>query len=199
MSGLGLHGAPFEAVQYQLGGALTLLSTPRVLTMQRALLLTAIAAVLASSCQRDNLCPSNVPGTIATGAGGIQWGGARPIATANLTDVRVQCIPHSAPRPEPRTATPQAGDYYALAVTAGIAVTINDSSRYDAATGYVPLGGNLVFEALSRNNVVLGSSTHYVRLVRSPATQDVSTSIDGLAPDAAALVVTVRARWLYGR
>lgn len=170
-------------------------------------LLASGVVVAAGSCRpqtriSENSCPTRIRGSVAADQSGIGWGGTPPKADAEIRSVAVECLPIVHPAVQTGQTRTDSFTDYRLDSTAYIASLVLDKKfvqRAARSSFAGALTGTVVFDAVSGNGTVLGSTTGTFRLAPGLTNGTASGRISGLSASEIERVVSVRARWEYGR
>ena len=146
---------------------------------------------------QQNLCPTVLPAAPSLSDSTIQWwnGPAKHVyASARITSVSAECIPDGHHTTASDKAARDTFQDYELAITATVTYDISDEASFSIA----PANDSLIFEAMSRSGVVLGSATTPFSLVGGDSTGGTaSAKITGLSSEEVRRLLAVRARWKF--
>jgi hypothetical protein len=142
--------------------------------------------------------PNNIMATPSPSESGIQWGENKPIVTANILSVAIECFP---------VKTYEGGglfggrakNKYEIAATARVSCNIIDKNSYDKSARYPGFESHIIFEALSISGVVLGQALGQYRVVEGAGITTVSVKILDMSFEEVNKVKRVQARWKYGK
>jgi hypothetical protein len=174
--------------------------------MRGSLGAVAVGLLIASLSACDtpkSACPSGLSGSPAKDANLLQWSGDTPTpkVSAVISKVAVECIPEGMPKTEAEGRIRGLHATYVIAATATINQRIADEKWRQNATRFSSLDDAVEFEAVTASGVVLGSGRGKFAVVGGQEFLEstVSGRIEGLTSEEASRVVSVRARWTYGR
>lgn len=136
----------------------------------------------------------NVVTTVESDRSGLGFGGDTPFLTMNITGARSECIPYRLVN-EKESKDNSTHFCYKLPITADIHAVLIDQYRIPA----IPLTAKIRFEAISSNNVILGSSDADVQYHSGQAAEQASSAIYGLNEYEIERVSKIRVYWLYER
>jgi hypothetical protein len=125
-------------------------------------------------------------------AANITWGGALETASADIFQVKIECVPNRHAAADTDTFKRAGYTDYEIAATATVTYKIKDPDVLRAN-----LDAEIKFEAVSQANVVLGSAKGSFQLVRGGAFGTASAKITGLSSEEIRRVRSIRAAWLY--
>jgi hypothetical protein len=88
---------------------------------------------------------------------------------------------------------------YEIATTANVFFNIIDKKFFNSVTLYRDIEANIIFEALTANNVVLASAKGTLKIIKGGNSTTASAKIIGLTLEEIKRVTRVEARWEYGK
>lgn len=138
----------------------------------------------------NNIDVSKIVTKASAGQSGIKYEGYSKItnASANIGEIRFECVKNYSVNDNSKSKRRE----YDIAVTAQINYTIENEYLS-------PYHSTVIFEAMSKSGVVLGSASAPVKLIVNNTQTKASAKILGLSPDEMNKVATIIARWDYGQ
>lgn len=120
---------------------------------------------------------------------GSMWGANNnPNCVASITEVKYECTKGTVTDPSGKTNRRA----YNLAMTAKVTYDITRPNFYGT-----PYRADVVFDVMSKNDVVLRSVTTNVHLVENGSSVPASAQIQDISPEEMAKIAKIQARWNY--
>jgi hypothetical protein len=160
-------------------------------------LLTTIACLSMGGCAAlaPDPCPPILKASADPGHSILLWGKDR--ASAEIGHVVAECVAMELPVTK---ESPKGGRAYSIIATATAAGrvldTIADQNPYRPTPKYT---ASVLFEALSKSGVVLGTGYGSFTVIRGDDSTTVTGRVDGLTREEVVRVDRVRVRWQYDR
>jgi hypothetical protein len=172
--------------------SLILISPRHLLAMVIPLLLLISACDLIS---QEPYIPKNIKAYPNTEASIISWGGDTSKIVARINSLRIECIPIEIEQEKGSSRKIM----YEIATTANVFFNIIDKKFFNSVTLYRDIEANIIFEALTANNVVLASAKGTLKIIKGGNSTTASAKIIGLTLEEIKRVTRVEARWEYGK